>query len=159
MTRSSITQKREDELFAVLEECAVKGERCPTVDQLQYVHNIPTTYQPARLARQGRIRVEVWRLNWRVIEIMEGPNKGRRTQEAPTGTAPYKIIYKDCVLASNSKPRKPVMIIDDPMCPKAEAAAPLRPFTATFSERTKFTADPDQRAFEKALDDYNGGRS
>ena len=81
-----------DRLFKVLEKAAIAKERCPTYDQLDEIHNIPTNAQPYKLARQGRIRIEIYGKNWRVITILEGPNKGKRTKESPLGGAPYKVL-------------------------------------------------------------------
>lgn len=78
-----------DELFAIVERAAVEGRRCPTIDQLPY-----RTPLLADLARAGRIRIEVYSLNWRVVQITEGPNYGKRTAERPRGGEPYVIICK-----------------------------------------------------------------
>jgi hypothetical protein len=82
-----------DDAFAMLVKAAVAGERCPK--------SHPTgrgTIKSAlvtQLAHAGRIRVEIYFHNWRVIEILEGPHKGRRTQECPKpGAKPYLTIDK-----------------------------------------------------------------
>lgn len=79
----------ENEAFRIVEAAAVAGERCPTNDQM------PDGMQTVigRLARAGRVRIEVYGRNWRVVEILTGPNKGKRTQEHPTpGARPYRIL-------------------------------------------------------------------
>jgi hypothetical protein len=48
------------------------------------------------LARAGRIRIEVYAHNWRVVEILSGPNKGKRTAPCPNKTnGPYLVIEKE----------------------------------------------------------------
>lgn len=81
-----------DKAFAMIEAAAIKGERCPQNDVFPGKKGaVP------ELARQGRIKIEVFAHNWRVVTIMEGPNKGKRTKAAPMGSEPYKVIYKDHV--------------------------------------------------------------
>lgn len=154
--RSSVAKEREDELFAVLERCALAGERCPTKDQLYCDHKIRSSYQPTRLAKQGRIRVEVWVHNWRVIEIMEGPNEGARTMASPTGKAPYQVVYKDFVMLKSRAHRKPSQIIADANNPTVDK--PIQAEAAGDFDRIKpeFSPEPDQVDFEKALDNYEG---
>lgn len=79
-------------LFKVFEDAAVKGERCPQRFDLQNRHHIPVGYKPSALADIGWIRIEIYRQNWRVVEIRTGPNIGARTQEPPAGGKPYKVI-------------------------------------------------------------------
>ena len=64
-------------VFGMLEAAAAAGARCPINDQLPYGAT-------KMLACNGRIRIEVYAHNWRVVEILEGPHKGKRTMEAPS---------------------------------------------------------------------------
>ena len=82
----------QDRCFAILEAAAVKRERCPTGPELRVLG--VSGANTGILAKAGRIRVEVYGKNWRVIEIMEGPHKGARTMECPDGSKPYRIVYK-----------------------------------------------------------------
>jgi len=49
----------------------------------------------ASLAKAGRIKIEVFAHNWRVITIMKGCFRGEHTQRRPGGGKPYKIVYLD----------------------------------------------------------------
>jgi len=91
-----IPQATLDRNLALIEAAAVKGERCPQAKPFGPLD----AAAPAALARAGHIRIEIYMHNFRVVTIMEGPNKGKKTQAAPAkGTGkPYKIIYKDHVL-------------------------------------------------------------
>lgn len=80
-------------LFQILIDAALRGDRCPTLDQLRYVHKISTTYRLTPLCDLGWIRMEVYSGNWRIVEIMTGPHKGARTEEHPNKSLPYKTWY------------------------------------------------------------------
>ena len=82
-------------LFKLLEGCAVRGERCP----MAAPHG-PLQKGSASgfgvLARQGRIRVEVYPHNYRVVEIRQGHYRGARTAAPPNAKwRPYKVIPDD----------------------------------------------------------------
>ncbi len=75
--------------FDLLVGHAVKGERCPTKDQLGTAANKAISV----LAHAGRIRVEVSAHNWRVVEIREGEHMGKRTAPNPIpGAKPYMVV-------------------------------------------------------------------
>ncbi len=80
-------------LFQILQDAAVAGERCPQTHELRHLHKIPEAYRPTQLADMGWVRVEIFALNWRVVEIMIGDHKGARTKEAPSGGQPYRVFY------------------------------------------------------------------
>ena len=75
-----------DATFARLETIAAAGRRCPP--RSAFLHHDALSI----LAAQGRIRVEVWCHNWRVVEILTGPHTGARTQAAPLGREPYRVL-------------------------------------------------------------------
>lgn len=79
--------------FALLEAAAAVGERCPQSRPFGPL-DAPAAGQ---LARAGRIRVEIFAHNWRVVTIMEGPQRGKATAPSPhPGRGkPYKVIEKD----------------------------------------------------------------
>lgn len=86
-----------DAVFAILVDAAARGARCPTSDNIAYclekrgfTHG-GTGIVPD-LAEVGRIKIEVYSLNWRVVEICEGEHKGERTAECPRGGKPYIIL-------------------------------------------------------------------
>ncbi len=76
-----------NEAFALIEECARTGQRAPFNDQVKGGSN---TFRA--LADKGLIRIEVYALNWRVVEIRKGALAGQRTMEPPSGGRPYRII-------------------------------------------------------------------
>ena len=83
-----------EEGFAQIERAALAGERCPTTCT---VDNPTGTMRPGVapiLLKEGRIKVEIYGRNWRVIEILKGPNAGKRTKEAPgyPKTWPYRVL-------------------------------------------------------------------
>lgn len=77
-----------DATFARLERIAIAGERCPMRDEL-------TTAEAASiglLARAGRIFVEIYNKNWRVVTLLTGQHKGKCTLACPTGGSPYLTV-------------------------------------------------------------------
>lgn len=62
----------EAEAFAMLEQAAAGGERCPKTGE-----NGLTSTLTGDLARAGRIRIDVYPHNFRVVTIMEGPHRRR----------------------------------------------------------------------------------
>ena len=78
-----ISQRRLDSAFTVLELLAANGDRCLTRDQ-----GMPPKITTA-LARAGKIKVEVFRLNFKVVTILVGPHRGKTTAH---GGKPYLII-------------------------------------------------------------------
>lgn len=79
-------QATDENVYAYLLEIAKKGERAPTMEQILYRFRGGVACV-GRLAREGKIRIEVWAWNWRVIEI-----EGFRTKASPTGARPYRVI-------------------------------------------------------------------
>jgi hypothetical protein len=79
--------------FAILESVAAEGKRCPQ----NHPDGPIKTATYSTLARAGRIRVEIYAHNWRVVTIMEGPHKGKSTARSPHrgSSKPYKVIDKD----------------------------------------------------------------
>jgi hypothetical protein len=72
--------------FALIEEAAAKGERCPQNDQLGNYGLVP------ELARRGRIKIEVFAHNWRVATILTGPHAGKHTLLHKGKSPPYVVI-------------------------------------------------------------------
>lgn len=79
-----------DQAFALIEQAAINGERCPQTEPFGPLKHSLTTM----LARQGRIQFGIYALNWRVATIMEGPHKGKHTL-LPKRGKPYKIVGKE----------------------------------------------------------------
>ena len=80
-----------DETFAILVAAAVKGERCPLSNwerlPFQEQGEPPTALvcsnQLQKLARAGRIVIEVSGRNYRTVTILVGPHAGKKTAPDP----------------------------------------------------------------------------
>lgn len=73
--------------FRLLEEAAASGERCPMSNPHGPIHSDSI----GRLVSAKRIRSEVYRHNWRVVIILDGPHKGKSTAAPPSGGSPYLV--------------------------------------------------------------------
>lgn len=81
---------RAEALFRLLEAVAVRKERCPVNPVLG--DSVPSAGQAlSHLIAAGRVRTEVYGHNYRVVEILTGPNRGARTAEHPAGGKPTKV--------------------------------------------------------------------
>lgn len=85
--------------FEALQRAAVAGARCPLSGS-----DGVTSDLTAALAKSGRIKIEVYARNYRVVEILDGPNKGKRTRSAPVGHETYKLIDKRGTLRPDGTP-------------------------------------------------------
>lgn len=79
--------------YALIEQAAIKGERCPQNDP----HGPLSSDLVSALARAGRVRIEVYVHNFRVVTILTGPNAGKQTARPPRPKGaqrrdPYKVI-------------------------------------------------------------------
>lgn len=84
-----IPQAEIERTFALIEQAAIKGERCPM--------NHP--FGPLRpavavnlLCLNGRIRLEISGQNFRRAVILTGPHKGKSTAHDPKGHEVWKIV-------------------------------------------------------------------
>lgn len=78
--------------YALIEQAAIKGDRCPQGQPFGQL----TSDAVMTLARDGRIRVEIFMHNWRVVTILTGPNVGKQTAPPPKPkgqqrSTPYKV--------------------------------------------------------------------
>lgn len=81
----------EAEALAMLEGAAASGARCPITGTGGL-----TSQLTGNLARSGKIRIDVYPHNWRVVTIMTGPHAGKTTAPAPNKNwRPYLTIQKD----------------------------------------------------------------
>ena len=81
-----------DKTFAELARCAAGGLRCPASTGPQENRMTPSANITA-LARAGRIRVDIYPRNWRVVTILEGEHRGKTTAPCPKpGARPYRTI-------------------------------------------------------------------
>ena len=109
MTVKPSASERKEAVYKVLEDAAVAGRRCPMNDQLPH-----SSYNLGALCKDGRIRIEVYQKNWRVVTILKGPHRGAATAAAPKGEKPYVVIdhtgtYRTGRHVDNRKP-KPVTL-------------------------------------------------
>lgn len=87
--------------FAVIERAAIEGRRCPE----NLTHGV-TSPAVTALARAGRIRIEIYFHNWRVVTILEGEHRGKTTAACPKkGAMPYRTIAKGVAELSYTKRR------------------------------------------------------
>lgn len=84
-----------EDCFALLEKCAVVGERCP-FNFATGGHPLMSGATLTLLARAGRIRVEIGQKNWRVVTILRGNHAGAHTAY-PSGAKwrAYKVITNE----------------------------------------------------------------
>ena len=89
-----------DETFAILVAAALKGERCPlshwerTPDQRR-VEKPPQLIDNgaiSKLAKQGKILIEISGRNYRTITILVGEHAGKYTAVDPTGAHVWQTI-------------------------------------------------------------------
>ena len=71
------------EAFAILESCAASGARCPIAGT-----NGLTSDLTGKLAREGKIRIDIYPHNYRVITILNGLQRGKTT--APPSNPKWK---------------------------------------------------------------------
>lgn len=83
-----------DAVFSLIVAAARKNERCPTSIRKGNTRGIPSGATSA-LVKEGKIRVEVYAHNYRVIEILWGPSAGKRTR-APDNKRwkPWRVLPK-----------------------------------------------------------------
>lgn len=76
-----------DKLFDRIAAIAAVGDRCPTN---QHIDGVGL----CQLARAGKIRIEVFNRNWRVVTILSGEHAGKQTSRGqnPVGARPYVTI-------------------------------------------------------------------
>ena len=100
-----------DEVFTMLVGAAYRGERCPQLQPFGPL-NWSQNRAIADLARAGRIILEVYAPNWRVITICQGKYSGRTTMRCPNHFAkPYKVIQKgDLATGQRQQPSAPRLL-------------------------------------------------
>lgn len=84
-----------NEGFALIERAAIKGDRCPTNISMDNPDGTLRSGITSALLKEGRIKIEVYAHNWRVVEISIGPNAGKRTKAPPNEKLkPYLTLPK-----------------------------------------------------------------
>lgn len=77
-----------NEIFAKVEHAAVMERRCPMNGEAGFDSN-----DLADLAHAGRIKVETYAHNFRVVTILLGPYAGKKTQACPSRCkSPWRVI-------------------------------------------------------------------
>jgi len=87
-----------DIAFAALENCAVHGLPAPEIG----THGL-TTNAVRILHREGRIRSYMFQLSYRVVEILVGPHKGKKTRGHPSPRARHHTVIDMQVRSTNGK--------------------------------------------------------
>jgi hypothetical protein len=89
-----ITRELLDDGFAEIERAAVNDARCPTNRSQENPTGTLRIGVTTELVREGKIKIEVYAHNWRVVELLTGPNAGKRTQKPPYkyATKPYLVL-------------------------------------------------------------------
>ena len=83
-----------DEVIEMLREIALRGERCPGTKELRDMaklrgyKGISASGNPVELAHTGRIRIEIYQQNYRVIQI-----GNLRTKECPHRVRPLRVVH------------------------------------------------------------------
>lgn len=116
----------QDSAFAIIERAAAAGARCPTADQgLQ-------TATVSALARAGKIKVQIYALNWRVVTVLVGDHKGKKTAPCPhKNNGPYLT----CEAAGTF--RRDGTEISNRAKAEREARLKLRPYAGAEPERRR----------------------
>lgn len=90
-TRPLTPQERIEKCFEAIVHAVISGQRCPENDTLHV-----NTERCRHLALAGRIKVEVFARNYRVVTILDGPHAGKKTAPAPYNVQkPKFVINKD----------------------------------------------------------------
>lgn len=116
--RKRIPRMTVDDAFALIEQAAINGERCP--QSTGPGATLPSAHVSA-LARAARISVEISSKNWRLVTILTGTHAGKSTLRSPhKGSRVYQTIdtrgavvngkLTDHGASSRSKPSAPRLL-------------------------------------------------
>jgi len=100
-----LTRQNLDATFAVLVAKAVAGERCPQRGRIN-TDGLNSAWV-VELAHAGRIRIEISGQNYRTVEILKGPHKGKTTAPDPHRSRPWKIIDQNGTRTLSGSVRSP----------------------------------------------------
>lgn len=116
----ALSQQQLDDAFATLVVAAIAGQRCPVAAR-EGVLGLPSGVT-GKLARDGKIKVEVYAKNYRVVEILVGPHAGKRTKAPPSiDWKPYRVIDKSMVSGQPREQERKFVEIIEPR-PRSDAA-------------------------------------
>jgi hypothetical protein len=97
--KAQLTHTQEvDRAFALIEQAAIKGERCP---QSEPFGPLKSTAVYALYAA-GRVRGEIFSSNFRRMTILTGPNKGKQTADPPQNCGPPWKVFPRVVALPNA---------------------------------------------------------
>lgn len=85
-----MTEKELERNFEIVVRAVLAGERCPAT----HPHGPLASGAIPALVRAGRIRSEVYALNFRRVTILTGPHAGKSTAHHPRGFQPWRIDGK-----------------------------------------------------------------
>lgn len=115
MSLSATTIER---VFNQLVDAAVNGLRCP-VTARDGLDGLPAGATHV-LARDGRIRIEIFPKNYRRVTILEGPHTGKMTKSPPGPPAnPIRVVD------TNGVKERTQVAMRQPSPPRALTAAEL----------------------------------
>lgn len=111
----AISEALQEFIFALIEQAAIAGDRCPQNDELviavqrvgmQMGNGVTPAKVIKELARAGRVRGGVYGKNWRRLWIARGPHAGKSTKACAGATRPHMIYDRFGVSrASDRRPR------------------------------------------------------
>ena len=113
MSIPEITDPFLKDYFGVIEQCAIKNERCPGDPAIKKhllsknnYGRLPIQPSPGpHLARMGYLKIEIFAMNYRVITICTGPHTGKATLASPHGNGVVaKTIETDQRLLDQNSP-------------------------------------------------------
>lgn len=97
--RAPVTPEALNETFALLEAVARNSWRCP--HSKPFGPLVPAVM--SALAHAGRIKIEIFTRNWRVVTIMQGPHKGASTMRSPNEGQPYRTVFRDHIAVRGNR--------------------------------------------------------
>lgn len=78
----TISPEKLDKAFAIIEACAIAGERCPFTDGPE-AHHFLTRPLVEALRRRRRIEIAISGRAFRQVTLLTGPHAGARTMAGP----------------------------------------------------------------------------
>lgn len=92
-----------NEQFALIEQAAIKGERCPQ----NYPFGPLSNNAVGALYDCGWVRAEISGRNFRQITLLVGKHKGQKTAPDPSGRPVWKTISRGRRVAKTPTPSAP----------------------------------------------------
>lgn len=99
------THRTIEEAFRLIEQAAIKGERCPINKSPEVNGGQLQSGAVSALCKEGRILVEISGRNWRQATILVGKHAGKKTAPNPKGERVYKTVGTQTALATAAPKR------------------------------------------------------